>query len=40
MLKSQYTIVHEEKCNTCGNIEKADPVDISDPDGEDKWGAM
>jgi len=22
------------------NTEKADPVDLSDPDSEDKWGAM
>ena len=22
------------------NTEKAEPIDISDPDGEDKWGAM
>jgi len=22
------------------NTEKANPVDLSDPDGEDKWGAM
>ena len=22
------------------NTEKADPVDLSDPEGEDKWGAM
>ena len=22
------------------NTEKAKPIDISDPDGEDKWGAM
>ncbi len=22
------------------NTEKADPIDLSDPNGEDKWGAM
>ena len=22
------------------NTEKAPPIDISDPEGEDKWGAM
>ena len=22
------------------NTEKADPIDITDPDDEDKWGAM
>ena len=22
------------------NTEKATPIDLSDPDGEDKWGAM
>ena len=22
------------------NTEKADPIDLSDPEGEDKWGAM
>ncbi len=22
------------------NTEKANPIDISDPDSEDKWGAM
>jgi len=22
------------------NTEKADPIDLSDPDSEDKWGAM
>ena len=22
------------------NTEKVGPIDISDPDGEDKWGAM
>jgi uncharacterized membrane protein YdfJ with MMPL/SSD domain len=22
------------------NTEKAEPIDLSDPDGEDKWGAM
>ncbi len=22
------------------NTEKAEPIDISDPDSEDKWGAM
>ena len=22
------------------NTEKADPIDITDPDSEDKWGAM
>ena len=22
------------------NTEKANPIDLTDPDGEDKWGAM
>lgn len=29
-------LAHERVVNT----EKAEPIDISDPDGEDKWGAM
>lgn len=29
-------VAHERVVNT----EKAEPIDISDPAGEDKWGAM
>ena len=35
-----WVVIFDLVYNPDTRTEKADPIDVSDPDGEDKWGAM